>query len=100
MTTPKFKVVPLEECRPPHRVTRPEQVDSLALSLLHFGWIGSALVGYSQGDDVQLLSGAHRWAAAHIAGYTVLPVMVWEFQDILEAWGTDNWQTIMSSGAR
>ncbi len=91
-------------CRPPHRVTRPDQVDSLIQDFVDFGWWGESLVGYFTWDEptkeyaLQLLSGSHRWAAANTLGMRI-PVYM-EAEDVVEeAWGDlVKWQEIMNKG--
>lgn len=87
-------------CQPPHTVGRPEQVDSLMTMFVESGWDHTkpALVGYRFNGTIQLLSGSHRWAAAHRVKLAI-PVVVWNYQDIELAWGDlDKWRVIMGSG--
>lgn len=81
----------------PHRVTRPEQVEAIALSMMTEGWKGEALVGYTLGAGIQLLSGTHRRAAAIIAQIDI-PVIVWPKVMIELCWGKDEWKQLMESG--
>ena len=89
-------------CDPPHRVARPEQVDDLA-EKLEEGWDRGcpALVGYpvldQRGIRIQLLSGSHRWAAANRV-WTMLPVVIVQFSEVDECWGTDRWFDLMKKG--
>lgn len=88
-----------DACDPPHKITKPDQVEAIAKSLLEDGWIGNALVGYRCGQRVQLLSGTHRHAAARAAGNVALPVVVWQEDDVWKAFGDEvQWELIMHSG--
>lgn len=88
------------ELLPPHRVTRSEDVDSLAMSMLQLGWDGPPLIGYYVGDGaIQLISGTHRREAAIIAGLRV-PVIAYDFKKIQDLWGTDEWLGLMNPGIR
>lgn len=85
---------------PPHRVTRPEQVDDLAVDMQTRGWVGDPLVGYPDETirtaPIQLLSGTHRRAAAERVGIPV-PVVVRTFAEVVAAWGDlDLWQKLMT----
>lgn len=88
-------------CIPPHRVTRPEQVDELAEQFLKHGWdrTRGALVGYRLGGKVQLLNGTHRHAAATVANNLAIPVSVVNLKDVENAWGDlDKWKKLMQLG--
>lgn len=78
---------------PPHRITRPEQVDELQESMLHVGWRGQPLFGYPFEGGIQLLTGTHRRMAAIRAGLHV-PVKVHSLSQVQDIWGTDNWSTL------
>ena len=96
MTKPEFKWVPSEACNPPHRVSRPEQVEQLRESISSKGWNGHYLVGYQLNNRIQLLSGTHRHAAA-----AKVPVVVWPESTIRESWGDlKKWNYIMHYGDR
>jgi ParB-like chromosome segregation protein Spo0J len=90
-----------ETLTPPHGVTHPEKVEMLAQEFAAHGWGKGypALVGYTTADEqVQLLSGSHRWAAARLAKIAI-PVVVIPFTDICAAWGDEEaWQRIMLMG--
>lgn len=64
--------------RLPHKVTHPEKLDELTYIFQKWGWDRSkpALVGYRNGEHVQLLSGTHRAVAAFQAGLKHIPVVV------------------------
>lgn len=89
------------ECLPPHRVTRPEHRDALALAFVRDGWDPNepALVGYRLlTGQVQLLSGSHRWDAARLANISI-PVVIYKREDVDDAWGNvRRWFEIMRSG--
>lgn len=85
---------------PPHKVTKPEQLWELAVSMADHGWVGDALVGYLHEGGVQLLSGTHRRASAMLAALDSIPVVVWTQVAVESAWGTPYWTSIMTSGAR
>ena len=80
---------------PPHRVTHPERVDLLSLSLSVSGWRGPSLVGYPLDGRVQLLSGTHRLAAARHLGWLGVPVRILTREAVERAWGTDAWRDVM-----
>jgi hypothetical protein len=91
-------------CLPPHRVTDESRLEGLIVSLEASGWSGSypALVGYRSRPEgpIQLLSGSHRHEAATRLGIAI-PVVVWEFKDVVSAWGDlEKWKTIMESGTK
>lgn len=80
-------------CRPPHRVTRPEQVEMLYNSFQQsngWGLNQPSLLGYTLDggvkNDIQLLSGSHRWAAAKIANIKI-PVVIKSFKEVYSVWG-------------
>ena len=80
---------------PPHKVTRPEQVDFLAAAIEEYGWQGPPLVGYRVDGGVQLLSGTHRHAACRRLGFA-MPVVLREFEDVKAAWGDlEKWKQLM-----
>jgi len=84
-------------CNPPHKVTHPFYMRWLARQFEKSGWDTScpALVGYDHDGKIQLLSGSHRWAAAAMTN-TLLPVVVYDYQTVRNAWGdTDKWKAIM-----
>lgn len=96
MIKPSFKWVPVSACDPPHRVTKPEQVEHLRQLITASGWNGHYLVGYQLGNRIQLLSGTHRHAAAD-----KLPVVVWPEEVIRDSWGDlRKWNYIMHYGDR
>lgn len=97
-TTPLVTLLNPASLTPPHRVTRPEQVDALAADMVCRGWHGVPLVGYLYEAEIQLLSGTHRRAAAERARILV-PVLLYTEADIREAWGTDQWAQVMEAGA-
>lgn len=85
---------------PPHKITHKDKLTQLKESMRVEGWKGKPLVGYRDGDVVQLISGTHRRFAAVIAGLMV-PVIVWDFQTIRDGFGNlERWNEIMKgSGA-
>lgn len=88
---------------PPHKVTRPEQVEYLSKTFLAKGWNpkAPALVGYKIGGYIQLLSGTHRQAAAIKAGLIRIPVVVFSLEDVDAAWGDqERWSKLMHAGDR
>lgn len=94
-----------DSCFPPHRVTHPAKVASLAKDFEDFGWWGEALVGYFTWDQtsksfgLQLLSGSHRWAAALEVG-TKIPVVILDEDEVESAWGDlTKWNAIMAKGS-
>ena len=104
MTPNTYKLCWPNECEPPHRVDRQEQVDVLAEQFARFGWDTTKpkLVGYlyNDGDDtrIQLLSGSHRWEAARQA-HIQMPVVLHNYEDVLEAFGDlEKWSMLMASG--
>lgn len=91
-------------CIPPHKVTHPDKVDSLAKDFEDYGWWGPALIGYftydkpSEGYALQLLSGSHRWAAALLVGVKI-PVIIKSEGEVEAAWGhLDKWKALMATG--
>jgi ParB-like chromosome segregation protein Spo0J len=98
MQFPIMKLKP-EDCYPPHKVSRPDQVIDLANSFLERGWDGPKLVGYPLGDKIQLLSGSHRYEAAKLVGID-LPVVVVPYEVIGEIWGMDEWSKLMKLGEK
>ena len=83
---------------PPHRVTRPEQVDELTDDMLARGWCDDELIGYRkyvQTGPIQLLSGTHRHAAASRAGIQI-PVIVYNRATVERAYGDlEKWYWLM-----
>lgn len=80
---------------PPHKITRPEQVDQLTASMEEGGWQGDPLVGYWICGELQLLTGTHRRAAADRANILV-PVIVYSYQEVLGAYGNlEHWNRII-----
>lgn len=88
-----------DELVPPHAVHRTSQVFDLADEFVKNGWDQSkpTLRGYWNGNEIQLLSGTHRQAAAALAGIRV-PVLVWQRDYIERAWGTEEWDRVMGIG--
>ena len=87
-------------CEPPHAVTHPVKANFLMRKFLNGGWDPTrpALVGYWSEDGIQLMSGSHRWAAAWDANIA-MPVVVWEWHTISEAFGNLKlWEALMASG--
>jgi len=98
MSHPSLKYFSPTHVLPPHAITRPNQVKELYEEMVRKGWHGDALVGYWFNDQVQLLNGTHRRAAAQIATIPFIPIVVWPFKRTLEAWGFEEWHVIMRSG--
>lgn len=72
---------------PPHKVTRPAQVDELYEDMRQHGWAGVPLIGYYDKENrIQLLSGTHRHAARLRQGRLV-PVYVYPYSLITRCWG-------------
>lgn len=87
------------DCSPPHQVTHPEKAAKLEWEFITSGWDTSqpALIGYSYGDTVQLLSGSHRWAAAAAAGIRI-PVIVKPYGEVRWSYGNlERWAMLMGS---
>jgi ParB-like chromosome segregation protein Spo0J len=83
--------------RPPHKVTRPEQVVELAESMRLVGWQGPPLIGYPVYGYYQLLSGTHRHAAARIIGVGI-PVILRSYEEVRDAYGDlERWREIMTT---
>lgn len=83
---------------PPHRVTRPEQVRELAESMINWGWRGQALVGYPWGNQIQLLTGTHRRAAAEVC-HLFCPVVIVSKAQVGDAWGDlAKWTRLLNKG--
>ena len=80
-----------EDCDPPHRVGRPEQVIELQTEFATNGWSPSepALVGYAINGRIQLLSGSHRWAAS-CGILDRIPVTLVASRLVDECWGDIN----------
>lgn len=79
----------------PHRITYPERVEELIIAMKQDGWQGPPLIGYKLEDKVQLLSGTHRYAAA-IRAEIMIPVLLWPFEQVWNAWGDlKQWKIIM-----
>ena len=90
------------ELLPPHRVTHPERVERLVAAFREGGWDTArpALVGYSYGDRIQLLTGPHRHAAAAKLGLYV-PVVVVPRDTVEMAYGhLGAWYSILAAGDR
>jgi ParB-like chromosome segregation protein Spo0J len=97
----KLQYLPPTLLQPPHKVTRPEQVEALAQEFSYNGWNLNepALVAYWDYNNLQLLSGTHRQAAAIVAKLETIPVVVHPYKAIKAAYGNLNeWDKIMSSG--
>jgi len=112
--------VDTEDCLPPHRVARPEQVIDLAEQFARFGWDTTkpALVGYFSAfvhisgprslfspkatwditKPIQLLTGSHRYAAAVMAKIKIPVVLLLE-DVVRNAWGDlQEWDYLMKMG--
>ena len=89
-----------DECWPPHKVSRSEQVCQLEEQFRVEGWGAGYpnLVGYPWEGRIQLLNGSHRWAAANQIHMPV-PVVVVSYEQVEQAWGNlEEWQQIMQLG--
>lgn len=97
-----LKLLPPTVMVPPHKVTRESDVIDLAEKFYCEGWDSTkpALVGYKYFNKIQLLSGTHRHAAALLADLESIPVVVFEVDEITDAWGKPEWDYIMSAGDR
>lgn len=83
---------------PPHRIIRPERVVELAESMLTWGWRGQSLVGYPWGNQIQLITGTHRRAAAE-AMQLFVPVVVLNTKQVGMAWGdVIKWTQLLNKG--
>ena len=89
------------QLEPPHRVTHAEKVELLVSAFRRDGGWGfsqPALVGYTNGATIQLLSGSHRWFAAAVEEIKI-PVIVLSRDTVEQAWGVpDAWRRIMELG--
>jgi len=87
------------DCDPPHKVARPEQVIDLANSFVENGWDTTKprLVAYPLNGRIQLLSGSHRWAAAQLADIEI-PLAIVSYEVVKDTWGTDEWFQLMKVG--
>lgn len=85
-------------CDPPHRVTHEDKLIELANEFAVNGWSRDhpVLVGYVLEGRIQLLSGSHRFAAARMNNLPV-PVLVWPYEAVKDAWGTEGWAGIMDA---
>lgn len=94
--TGELRMVDPGDCYPPH-IDDPWKTDKLFWSLWLWGWQlhQPILVGYYLNETIQLLSGSHRFAAA-LQLKIEIPVQVYSYEDIKEAWGTELWEKIMS----
>lgn len=84
-------------CEPPHGVTHPEKHYELVREFRQRGWSRAhpVLVGYEIDNRVQLLSGSHRWAAAHDACIKI-PVVIKPRSVVFHAWGDlAAWKALM-----
>lgn len=83
-------------CIPPHKVTHPYKFAELCDQFLLNGWDTKKppLIGY-QRKKIQLISGSHRWAAAHFSKIKI-PVIVYPYKTILKIWGTDEWIKLLT----
>ena len=90
-----FNIWP-EYCRPPHRVTRPDNYEFLVNEFRLNGWGEDypSLIGYPFEDYYQLVSGSHRWAAALEAGI-MIPVDLYSYEFVKAIWGTDDWLLLL-----
>lgn len=84
-------------CDPPHKITHPDKFQQLVKQFSKIGWNLSKqpLIGYYL-DKIQLISGSHRWAAANKAGIKI-PVILYDYKDIQDIWGTDDWMNLLKT---
>ena len=82
-------------CIPPHRITHPDKFKQLYEQFVDSGWDVKCppLIGY-QDKKIQLISGSHRWAAAHLAKIEI-PVIIYPQKTIIKIWGTDEWLELL-----
>ena len=73
---------------PLHEPTDPEKVQSLRASLTAHGWIGAPLVLWSE-DTGELITGAHRFAAADSLGWEHADIPIVLLADVFEDAGLD-----------
>jgi len=90
-----------DDCDPPHGLDMATEHDAgkvewLTVTFKENGFDPKmpALVGYPNGNRIQLLSGTHRHLAAKIAGIK-LPVTLWLRSDVEERWGTELWPDVI-----
>lgn len=90
------KWIKTKSCTPPHRVTHPEKFIELFRQFSSSGWNNEhpPLLGYQMGPKIQLISGSHRWAAAHRADIKI-PVVVYPEFIIHKIWGTEDWLSLL-----
>lgn len=86
------------DCDPPHPVTRSAKLEALIRDLQQHGWRRGhpALLGYPLEDRVQLLTGAHRWAAC-VELQRLIPVDLMAHETVVLQWGDDDWITLVNS---
>jgi hypothetical protein len=95
----KVQWIPPDWCLPPHRVARENDVIALANDFVRYGWNPEkpALIGYLD-NDVQLLTGSHRWAAARLAELPRIPVVIYLYHECYEAFGDlERWLRLLQA---
>lgn len=76
-------------CDPPHRITHHDKMCDLAYLFRIGGWDPEqpALIGYRNGERIQLVSGTHRWNAA-VGVLKRIPVLMIDAEKL---WGSQEW---------
>jgi ParB-like chromosome segregation protein Spo0J len=98
--TMKIQWINIEDCMPPHRVSRIEQAENFAVTFRKNGWDlqKPALIGYLWENKIQLLSGSHRYWGACRAGLNRIPVVIRTYKEVDTAWGNlSEWAEIMTA---
>jgi hypothetical protein len=84
---------------PPHRISHPDKLIELTEDMIDHGWDYKLkpLIGYTWLNyQIQLLTGSHRVIAARNARLFNIPVLVYPYEIISNAWGNlDEWKNIL-----
>ena len=88
--------IAIANCTPPHQPVDEYKVIRMMKSISTIGW-KVPLKGYWTGNEVQLLSGSHRYEAAKRLNTCAIPVQLFKEQIIKELWGTDLWIKVIQN---
>jgi hypothetical protein len=84
---------------PPHKISHPDKLYELTADMFNNGWNYKLkpLIGYTWLNyQIQLLTGSHRVIAARDAQLRDIPVLVYPYKIVSEAWGNlDKWKNII-----
>lgn len=82
---------PVSQLVPMHEVRTPRKVADLIASIESGGWRGPPLVGIWIADSVQLLTGAHRYAASAELELDEVPVVLLNDLELASAQASGFW---------